>query len=439
MLINKTEILDKLKNEKLVIGYELGEFMSQISYCQLNSDEPQTLPVIAGTEQYNIPTVLCKRREIGQWFYGKDAIKHARTEEGILLTNLVTLAKKGEPVIVEDTEFDPVALLTLFVKRSLTLLTMVTGLDNVAAVMFTCDELDNRMIEVLTQVAAGIGLKNKKVCFQSSRESFYYYMLYQPQELWNYQVLLCDLREKYLKIYRLECNKRTTPTVVYIEAEEYPGFCMTEFPEDEYTRKIEMQERDSKFMDILEDCMEGKIVSSVYLIGDGFKDEWMEESLRFLCKGRRVFQGNNLYSKGACLGMKEKLARSELGSNYVFLGEDKLKANIGMNVLRRGMESYFALLDAGQNWFDARKECDFILESEPVFEIRLSPLNGRDTTIVEVVLDGLEQRPEKTTRIHMEIYLKDPKTVVLELEDKGFGELFPKTGKCWHEEFSISG
>lgn len=437
MLINKTDIPDKLKNGKIVIGYELGAKTSQISYCYMDKDEPETLSVIAGTEQYNIPTVLCKRKEVGQWFYGKDALKHAEQEEGILVENLLELARKGESVYVEESEYDPIALLTLFVKRSSALLSMISSWDNVSAIMFTCDNLDSRMIEILTQVATGLGLKNTKVVFQSNRESFYYYMLYQAQELWNHQVLLCDYRDNYLKILRMECNKRTTPIVVYIESKEYPFFLMEELPQDEYVRKSAMAERDRKFLEIVTECCEGKIVSSVYLIGDGFKEEWMDASLKYLCKGRRVFGGNNLYSKGASLGMKEKLIESEKGKSYVFLGEDKLKANIGMGVLRRGVDSYFALLDAGQNWFDARKECEFLLETDSIFELRVTPLNGKDATVVEIMLDGLAERPERTTKIHMEIYLKDVSTVVLRMEDKGFGEFFPATGQSWIEEFKV--
>lgn len=437
MLINRTDITDKFKNDKIVIGYELGDKVSQVSYCYMGKAEPETLSATAGAEQFNIPTALSKRHGVGQWFYGKEALNHVGFEDCILIEDLVGLARKGEAVVVEETEYDPIALLTLFVKRSLGMLSMITSWDNVSALMFTCTNLDGRMIEILTQVAAGLGLKNTKVVFQSNRESFYYYMLYQSQELWNHQVLLCDYRENCLKIFRMECNKRTTPIVVYIESCEYPLFLMEEFPEDEYARKNAMEERDRKFLDIVTECCEGKIISSVYLIGDGFKDEWMDASLKYLCKGRRVFGGNNLYSKGACFGMKEKLVESENGKNHVFLGEDKLKANIGMRVLRRGVDSYFALLDAGQNWFDARKECEFILESDATFELRVTPLNGKDATVVEIMLEGLTERPEKTTRIHLDIYLKDVSTVVLHIEDKGFGEFFPATGKSWVEEFKV--
>ena len=57
--------------------------------------------------------------------------------------------------------------------------------------------------------------------------------------------------------------------------------------------------------------------------------------------------------------------------------------------------------------------------------------------MVEIFLDGLPERPERTTCIHMDIFLKDEDTVVLLLEDKGFGEIFPASGKKWREEFKI--
>lgn len=35
--------------------------------------EPDTISTVAGSELYQIPLSLCKRRGIGQWYYGKEA------------------------------------------------------------------------------------------------------------------------------------------------------------------------------------------------------------------------------------------------------------------------------------------------------------------------------------------------------------------------------
>ncbi|RAZ51536.1 hypothetical protein DK853_46505, partial [Klebsiella oxytoca] len=73
------------------------------------------------------------------------------TEEGCLVMNLVELARKGEKIRIEEEEFDPAALLTLFIKRSLVLLNFITTPENIGALMFTVDHLDDKMVEILTR------------------------------------------------------------------------------------------------------------------------------------------------------------------------------------------------------------------------------------------------------------------------------------------------
>ena len=152
--------------EKLIIGYDLGNVFSQISCCTYENSEPETLSTVAGAQAYSIPTVLCKRQGVSQWFYGRDALKHA--EEGIFAKNLVEAARSGEPVALDGEEYDPVALLTLFVKRSLSLLNLISSPERIAALMFTCEELDARMVEVLD---AEMGCKLPAMCIWKPRIS----------------------------------------------------------------------------------------------------------------------------------------------------------------------------------------------------------------------------------------------------------------------------
>lgn len=423
--------------DKIIIGYDLGNQFSQISYCTYEDDAPETLSVVAGGENYNIPTVLCKRKGVNQWFYGRDAIKHADMEDGTLVTDLVSLARAGEKVTVEEEEFDAVALLTLFMKRSLALLSMISGTDRIGAMMITCADLDGRMVEILNTVTAGLSLKTKNICFQGHVESFYYYTIHQPAELWNRQVLVCDYNQDAVQVYRMECNRHTTPVVAFVDEEAYPFLHCDELPEEESLKESLFAQMDDRFLTILKEVCEGRSISSAYLIGEGFKEAWMNESLRYLCRGKRVFQGNNLYSKGACYGMREKLSASEIGKSYVFLGNEKLKANIGMKVVRQGENSYCALLDAGVNWFEAQCSLDFLLEEGNSFTLIITPLNGRDIKYAEVTLEGLPVRNEAASRLHMEIRMTAENCIRLEIEDLGFGELFAPGLQKWTESFEV--
>jgi hypothetical protein len=269
-------------------------------------------------------------------------------------------------------------------------------------------------------------------------ESFYYYTLYQPKELWTYEVLLCDYDNYRLKVYALNSNKKTTPVAMYIDIDEYEEMRRKdpEFPDGP---DVEEKHRlDMKFLDIVREKCKGRMISCIYLIGDGYKEDWAVESLRYLCMGRRVFKGNNLYSKGACYGIKEKLGLSEEGRNYAFLGLDKLKANIGMKVLRKGLDSYFAVMDAGVNWFEAKKEYDVILEDGSDISIILTPLNGKEAKEIHMTLEGLPERPKRTTRLRIAIEMVSENQLSIKVKDMGFGELFPASEGEWKKIFDIA-
>lgn len=426
-------MLGLLNNEKLIVGYDLGEDYSQISYCVMNGDV-ETLSSVAGAENYNIPTVLCKREGVNQWFYGKEALRYAEENQGILIKNLLQMAVDGEPVQIEGKVFDPVALLTLFVKRSLGMLSQVASSDKIDALMITCKSLNHRMLEVLSRVVAGLKLKLSEVSFQSHTESFYNYMIHQPEELWDFQVLLCDYREDRITVYRMECNKRTTPIVAYIGHEEYPFPAYEPMPESESLRREKMERMDRELQELAAGICGNDRISSVYLIGEHYSDEWLKESLRFLCRGRRVFMGSNLYSKGACYGMQERLCASEAGKAHVFLGNDKLKANIGMRILRRGEESYYALLDAGINWFEAEQTMECYLQEGNEIEIMITPLIGKERKIAKIIL---EEFSGSLSRLQLHLFLQEENRLVVEIADLGLGEIRAGTERVWREEIDL--
>lgn len=407
-------------SEKVIVGYDLGNKYAQIScYVTGSEEEIRTLSSVAGSSVYTIPLALSKRQGVNQWFYGSEAIRYAGEEEGILVENLLKLARDGEPVQIDGAPIDPVALLTLFLKRSLGLLSQVTNTERIGALMITCEELDHRMLEVLTAATEGLHLKTDQICFQSHVESFYYYNLYQPEELWRHKTILCEYGDASIRTYCMECNRHTTPVVAYMEEREFP------FP---------VPESDEKMQEIAKKLCENQMISSVYLIGEAFSRDWMKESLRYLCKGRRVFQGNNLFSKGACYGMMERLTPGETGKNHVFLGKDKLKSNIGMKVLRRGEVSYQALLDAGINWYEAKNTMEFYLLEGRAVEILITSLTGKGNRIARIVPEELQ---EGIIRLRISVEMRDDTHLKVELEDLGFGTFRAATHHIWKEEIEL--
>lgn len=425
--------------KRFVLGYDLGEKVSQISYLSSDADMPETLSVLAGAELYNIPTVLCKRKDVNQWYFGKEAERHINDGDATPVNDLIAAAREGKPVKVLDAEYDPIALLTLFVKRSLSLLSMELSLDRVEAIMFTTSSLDHRMVQVLNAVTAALELKTSNIFYQSHEESFYNYMLYQPDELMRHCVLAFDYDLDTMGVYTMNLNHNTTPVVATIDVARFDELKVGPegFPRDAALFHKTAERMDDKFLNICQKVCADKIVSTVFLLGDGFKEKWTKRSLEFLCRTRRVFQGNNLFSKGATIAARERIRPSENAAKYVFLGEDKLKSNIGMQVLKCGTDCYHALLDAGVNWYEAQSESDIIIDQSGVLNIQITPLTGKSPKMVQLFLDGLEKRPKGTTRLKLLFTMSSPTEVDVKVTDLGFGELFPATGKTWEQVIDL--
>lgn len=431
------EEVNKSGIRRAVIGYDLGSSFAQISYWLPGAAKPETVSQIAGEEDYLIPAVLGRIASRDVWLFGKDAKNAVLEGEADPVTGLLELAALGETVVIKEENFDPVVLLSLFIKRSLSLLTPILPVARAEGFVFTVEKVTKDIVDALMRAASLLELPMQN-CFVVGRaESFYYYNISQPQELWRQEVLLCDLDANGLRTYRFGLNKKTRPIAAIVDEMHFMDIRETELTGDAVEDKRNGMLLDQQFCEALERVMEDRVISTVYLIGTGFDGEWYREALPILCRDRRVFLGNNLYSKGACYAAMERLVPDSVASGYVFLGQDMIKSNVGIYVVRRGTDAYLALLNAGTNWYDAKKECDFLLEEENVFLLRITPVDGRRIKEVQITLTGLPQRPARTTRIHLHIEMTDVENVKISMEDLGFGEFYPATHRLWEENFVL--
>lgn len=418
-------------SNKIYVGFNLGDVGCQISYS-INGDNVETVSSVAGGEEYSIPTVLCKREGVNQWFYGKEAVKYAEENEGVLIDRLLSKAIDGEPVLIEGTNYQPISLLSLYIKRCLSMLTSVCG-DKMEGILFTCEDMDYDHMEVLREAVGALKLKAGSIFFQSHMESYYHFMIHQKSDLWQNGSILFDYEADRIYAYRMKSNLKTKPTVVYIGDAMYPmqDGSRSNQPDMEY----EMLQMDKTFTNIAKEACGAEKTVSVYLTGSGFSDTWMNESIKHLCRNYKVFQGNNLYSKGAVLGLLDRLVDSPESRGNIFLGNDKLTANIGMDILRQGDRKYFALLDAGVNWFDANASFDFYIEGGNYIDIHINSLIGGGDNVARMTMEDFSG---KLSRIRARFYMENVKTLVVELEDLGLGDFRAGTHKIWREQITIA-
>ena len=259
--------------------------------------------------------------------------------------------------------------------------------------------------------------------FQGREESIYYYITRQPKELWRENVLIYDSNGENIIGYRFKRNQNTRPVVAFVEEKELGRL----YGEDE--------QKDGQFLQMVQESAAIEDACA-FLLGEGFHGEWSQDSLRLLCHNRRVFKGNDLYSKGACFGMQDKLADKKQ-TEMIFLSKDKLRTNVGMQVMRASQESYLAVLDGGENWYDSGKEWDIILSQGNELVFTLTPLDGRNVRNVEVILDELPKRRDKMTRLRLHATMKSPTIMEVEITDMGFGDFAPATGMRFVQQIDL--
>ena len=94
--------MDK-KNNPYYLGIDLCDAYAMVSFYQLHMEEPDTVSAIAGSENYRIPVILARRKNVGMWYYGDEAKKMAKTSEVLCVDCLLQRAVNKEKILVGDT------------------------------------------------------------------------------------------------------------------------------------------------------------------------------------------------------------------------------------------------------------------------------------------------------------------------------------------------
>lgn len=418
---------------RYVLGYDLNDSMSQISYFELNSSVPETVASDANEERLGIPTVLAKRKGVAQWEFGTAAKREAAAGHSTLVSSLLNFATSGAKLELEGEAYDATDLLILFVRRSLNLLSMIMRPDQVECMIITVASLDGRMVDVVDRLASSLPIPKEKIIIQTYEESIFYYLIHQPSELWDFEVAVFDYSNPFLRTYELWMNRGCSPVVAFVDRADFPEIQMPEPMMGSEESKEKAARLDEMILRISHDYFAGKSIGTVFLLGEGFEGGWCDKTLNFLCMGKRVFQGRNMYSKGACYCAKDKIAPCQLNKDYVFLGPDKLKFNLGIRMITSGKEEYLAVADAGENWYDSGATYEFVLGDTNTVPLVVTPLDGKGAYNIEVELTGLVQRPKRASRMRLNVNFENEKRLKIEVEDLGFGEFFPSTGRKWEK------
>lgn len=406
-----------------LIGYEINEKTCQISYYNDQQLEPETLE--ADADNYQIPLIIGKLRDT--WAYGKEAKRLVTIKEGFTVTRLLERALAGEKIEFGEESYDAVWLLSKFVQMSLQAFPQIDG------IVFSVPELTEELAQLLRGIAARMNIDKQHIFIQDYKESFCNYLFYQPKELWQYEAALFSCDRNEIKAYMLRRLKpglgggRTTFVTVDEVASAHMKELAAVYP---VLNEDKAREADSRFCKFIESVFDKRIVSSVFLTGEGFENNWYPHALRMLCNGRRAFIGNNLYSKGACFTAYRRMFMHI--EDPVYLSESKLTDQITVNMRVNGQEMWYPIVSWGAQWYESNNQWEVLMENVEDIELHIESL-VQGTLRTEVIpMERFPKRAEYAMRLTIETLFLDEKTCKITVRDMGFGEFYLPTD--FHEE-----
>ena len=98
-----------------------------------------------------------------------------------------------------------------------------------------------------------------------------------------------------------------------------------------------------------------------------------------------------------------------------------------------GAPTYYSLIDAGKNWYEYHVRVEMILDQMTELVFVISSAGSQEKKKVAMKLEDLPERPERTTRLLLEMSYLNRDDCSIKVTDLGFGEMFPSSQKVWTE------
>ena len=404
------------------MGLELNEKTVQLCVYNKITNDADAVIVRADSGMAESPAHMAYSKENGKWKFGTEADYFAAERGYALFDDILSRCLAGND-FEADGETYPCSTVLGELIKSIVLYAGIKDINTeIQEFVITVPEVTKALAAVVRAAFSYVGLNETKAHVQGFDESFYAYTLCQKNEVFGRDVGLFYFREDGTTEYRrLHIDKRTKPMIVTVGDNAY-----TVLPQDDG--------RDGCFEAFITENITGKDFSGFFLVGNGFDKNTAKRSLALLCaRQRKVFYGNNLFAKGACLSAYEKKCPARL-KGTLFIGKDLVRKNVSIEKIQvDGIETNHLLIAAGVNWFEAAGSCEIILKDADCIIFGTSRLeDGKRSTCV-MPLEGLPKRPAGATRLRIEAHFENAEKCVVTVYDLGFGELYPSSGMSWSD------
>lgn len=421
------------QDNKIIVGIDIESESVQISWFGDNLNEPETVSMQVGMDKFKIPFCLFYREEDKEYQIGQAAVECNQNDvKGIFIPSPYTLALQDKNICIENEMVSPILLLQVFLEKLVHMVESISNNKNITSIAYTAKDMDEKLIFIIKKASEIFSDKGVKLYFKSYEESYIAYLLNGPSDFYARDSVLLYFRKGCLDIYHVMMNKKYKPFKITLQKEQIDGF--QAFDEALFCSDEEREQLDIHFYDTVKNLFGKALISSVFLTGDGFDKDWMQETLRFLCHGRRVFQGKNLFTKGICYYLLEETR----GRNYSFDGCNRLFYKIRLPMWQDGNSKPYELYDGDGDWYEVSDRFYCLLDECDNISLEIYRDDDEFEKRVEVLeLTGLPKRPSLATKLQVDIMMMNRDKLRISAKDLGLGEFYESTGKVWEKEIVL--
>ena len=397
------------------------------------------LHIYGKEDTVSIPTVICRDRDRENFSIGEEAYRKTLGGGSILVDKLLRLAMRNGTATIGGTCYRGRALLSVFLKEALSELLFPeeetgTLAGELSELVITVPALTEEATETVLSAVAPLGIPKERVHLIGHTEAMMYYVLRCDRELYSSTVAVYNLSEEKLFYYEMKVIRGIRRQSVAGEgAPMEEGFSL-DILKNEAGRKL----GDNILTAFAGRMMAKKNYSAVFLTGKGFETvSYFSKFCDLICRRRRVLSESGLFARGASEAAQDR-TRAESAFPYVFLCESRVAADISMEVMTRVKEERVLLTAAGTPWMEAGGRIEVIPCQQDYIGIDIVPVDrSLKQKTVRIPLLGFPVRPDRCTKVQIELSFSSANKLKFCLRDNGFGDIFPGTGACIYEEIEI--
>ena len=387
------------------------------------SDISTNLIFYPDDEALIFPTVISKKKGEDAWVVGEDAYALALDGKGIITDKLLKLTRKDGIATIDGTRYEGKEILKIYFREIINAGMEKLYKEKPDEVVVAMSGLEEDIVGDIREAFVGLGYQPNHIHIISKEESFIYFVLSLKKDIWNNKVGMYDLSDVSLTYYEMIVNRNSRKLLVNAESENMDEAFNLQILNNPSGAKL----ADKILTSVAEKVMDKKKFSSIFLTGQVFAEhEWADGFISYLCSRGKVYLDTNIFAKGAAFKGVDLASENSI-YNLTAICEGRLRSDVYINVDNNGKDGKIYLAKAGDFWDEPDTELLMIPDDKEVIDISVAGIDGKVKKNIPIVLDFLPKRPIKTRRFYFRTKFLDDKIMNVEIEDAGFGDMYPPT------------